>query len=129
MGVLCVIYLVCALRTNLVFVMIFFTLVPAFALLTAGFWFIGKGNAARAGTLIIAGGAFAFVTCVCGWWIFFAILLASLDFPFQLPGKCLPTIMSGMRQSLIRSYSLRSLHRHQGRELQSLDTPTTRKMC
>lgn len=30
------------------------------------------------------------MTCLLGWWIFFAILLAALDFPFQLPGKALP---------------------------------------
>lgn len=86
MGVLSLIYLVCALRTNLVFVIIFFTLVPAFSLLCAGFWYIALGNVTRASTCIIAGGAFAFVTCMCGWWIFFAILLAALDFPFQIPG-------------------------------------------
>ncbi|KAL1594374.1 hypothetical protein SLS60_010134 [Paraconiothyrium brasiliense] len=33
------------------------------------------------------GGAFAFVTTLFGWWIFIAIMLASLDFPFEVPGK------------------------------------------
>lgn len=86
MGVLCFVYMICALRTNLVFVLIFFTLIPAFGLLCGGFFYLGLGNTTRASTLIIAGGAFAFVTCILGWWIFAAILLASLDFPFQLPG-------------------------------------------
>lgn len=45
------------------------------------------GNAAFAGKLQIAAGAFTFITCACGWWIFLAIMLASLDFPIQLPGK------------------------------------------
>lgn len=89
MGVLCLIYLVLALRTNLVFVGIFLTLVFAFGFLSGSFWYAAQGKAALAGRLQIAGGAFAFVTCMFGWWIFAAIMLAALDFPFQLPGKFL----------------------------------------
>jgi uncharacterized protein len=87
MALLCFIYLILALRTNVVFVLIFFTLVCAFCLLAGGYWQTSNGNAVLAGKLVQAGGAFAFVTCACGWWIFFAIMLAALDFPFQLPGE------------------------------------------
>src|ERR1700712_2792031 len=38
MGVLCFIYLLCALRTNVIFVVIFFTLVCAFGLLAGTYW-------------------------------------------------------------------------------------------
>ena len=38
MGVLCLIFLVCALRTNIVFVVIFFSLMLAFFLLTGAVW-------------------------------------------------------------------------------------------
>jgi len=95
MGVLCLVYLICSIRTNLVFVMIFFTLVCAFAMLTAGYFELGLGNSARASSFIIAGGAFGFVTCVCGWWIFLAILLASLDFPISIPVGDLSTVVKG----------------------------------
>lgn len=98
MGVLCLVYMFCALRTNLVFLLIFFLLVPAFGLLTAGFWFIalgGESNALYASTLIKAGGAFAFVVCILGWYIFTAILFASLDFPIQLPVGDLSTVVKG----------------------------------
>jgi len=87
MGVLCLVYFILALRTNLVFVLIFLSLIGSFACLTATFWQAALGNAILAGRLQIAGGACAFVTCMCGWWIFFAIMLAALDFPFSLPGK------------------------------------------
>jgi hypothetical protein len=87
MGFLCLIYMVCALRTNMVFVGIFASLVPAFGCLAGAYWHLAQANVGTATTLIVAGGACTFVTCVLGWWIFFAILLASLDFPFQLPGK------------------------------------------
>lgn len=53
MGVLCFVYLICALRTNLVFVVIFFTLVLAFGCLTAAFWYTAlaaQGNTAAAVT-------------------------------------------------------------------------------
>jgi succinate-acetate transporter protein len=102
MGVLCLIYLVCSLRTNIVFVIIFFTLVLAFGLLAGAYWqnanAIGKGDAsaaALAGRLQIAAGACTFVTSMAGWWIFFAIMLAALDFPFQIPVGDLSTMIKG----------------------------------
>lgn len=38
MGLLCLVYLICSLRTNIVFFVIFFTLVLAFGLLTGTYW-------------------------------------------------------------------------------------------
>lgn len=32
-----------------------------------------------------AGGACAFVAAMCGWYLFFALMLASVNFPIQLP--------------------------------------------
>lgn len=87
MGFLCTIYAVCALRTNLVFVGIFVTLVPAFCLLAAAYWHLAMGNTATATNLQVAAGAMTFLSDLLGWWIFAAIMLAALDFPFQLPGK------------------------------------------
>lgn len=87
MGFLCFIYMICALRTNIVFVGIFLFLVPAFGCLAGAYWNLALGKVSTAMTLLKAGGACCFVVCALGWWIFFAILLASLDFPFQLPGK------------------------------------------
>lgn len=98
MGVLCFLYMILALRTNLVFFLIFMTLVPAFACLAAAFWYLAEdytGNAALAKQLILAAGALTFVTDMCGWYIFFAILLASLDFPFQLPVVDLSRFVKG----------------------------------
>ena len=88
MGVLCFLYMILALRTNLIFFLIFMFLVPAFGLLAAAFWALAddyEGRAAEAKTYVLTAGALTFVVDMLGWWIFFAILLASLDFPFQLP--------------------------------------------
>lgn len=89
MAVMCFVYLICSLRTNFCFFMIFFTLVIAFGLLAGAYYALNTGNTALATRLQTAGGAFAFSTCIFGWWIFIAIMLASLDFPFSVPGKSL----------------------------------------
>lgn len=86
MGVLCFVYMICALRTNVVFVGIFLFLIPTFSCLAGAYWHLAQGSAPIALKLITAGGACAFIVCVLGWWIFAAIMLASLDFPFSLPG-------------------------------------------
>jgi len=95
MGLLCLIYLICSLRTNIVFFLIFFTLVPAFGLLGGTFLNAAQGNAAVAARCQEAAGAFAFVTCLCGWYILLAILLASVDFPLALPIGNLSTFIKG----------------------------------
>lgn len=51
MGLVCLIFLICALRTNIVFVAIFLSLMTAFFLLTAARWALAEdfdGNAAIA---------------------------------------------------------------------------------
>jgi len=98
MGFLCFIYMICALRTNIVFVGIFAGLVPAFGCLAGAYWHLAQGNSGTAGTLLIAAGALTFIVDILGWWIFFAILLASLDFPFQLPVGDLSGVIKGASQ-------------------------------
>lgn len=107
MGVLCFVYLICSLRTNIVFVVIFFTLVLGFGCLSGTFFYLAEGynlgattaagaaKLALAGKLEIAGGACLFVTCMAGWWLFFAIMLAALDFPFQIPVGDLSGMIKG----------------------------------
>lgn len=94
-GVLCLVYLVCSLRTNIAFVIIFFTLVLAFGLLTGTYFYNAQGKTALAGRLLVAAGACAFVTCVSGWWIFLGLMLAAVDFPIQLPVGDLSRFIKG----------------------------------
>jgi len=109
MGVLCTIYFICSLRTNVVFMVIFLTLICAFGCLAGAFFQLANAyaaaavndaamsasHAATAGRCVVAGGAFTFVTSMAGWWIFFAIMLAALDFPFQIPVGDLSTMIKG----------------------------------
>lgn len=115
MGVLTFVFLICSLRTNLVFVAIFFSLWFCFMLLTAAFWtlaqdFTGKAKLAQRLTivrvpllytemidtnLLQAGGACGFVTCMSGWYILIAVLFAIVDFPIQIPVGDLSTVIKG----------------------------------
>ncbi|KAK2009880.1 GPR1/FUN34/YaaH-class plasma membrane protein [Colletotrichum eremochloae] len=98
MAMICVVFLVCSLRTNVVFFVIFLTLSVTFCLITAAYWFLAMdytGNAAYATKLLQAAGGCAFATCVAGWWLIFAILLASLDFPLELPVGDLSRVVRG----------------------------------
>ncbi|KAJ0286978.1 hypothetical protein CBS470a_005669 [Colletotrichum nupharicola] len=55
MGMICLVFLVCSLRTNIVFFVIFLTLVPVFGLITAAYWFLAMdftGNSAFAAKLL-----------------------------------------------------------------------------
>jgi len=51
MGLLCLIYLIASIRTNIVFFGIFLGLVIAFGFLAGSFWQAGQGNASSAHTL------------------------------------------------------------------------------
>ncbi|RDW68346.1 hypothetical protein BP5796_09003 [Coleophoma crateriformis] len=98
MGFMCFIYMIAALRTNIVFFLIFMTLVCALTLLAGAFWQVGQGNPTLGVRLQIAGGAFGFVTCMLGWYIFTAQILASVDFPLNLPIGDLSTVFKSGRE-------------------------------
>ena len=113
MGLLSLIYLICALRTNIVFVTIFFGLFMTFVLLAGSYWHLAMSHTAIGAKLQIASGSFAFLACLAGWyvdsrirdvqhantrtrWILFAQMLASVDFPYQIPvGDISHLIQSG----------------------------------
>ncbi|KAL8853748.1 MAG: hypothetical protein Q9221_001391 [Calogaya cf. arnoldii] len=103
MGLICFIFLICSLRTNIVFFVIFLTLILAFGCLAGAYFNLALAYenptnvaaATRASRCIVAGGAFTFVTSLAGWWIFLAIMLASLDFPIQIPVGDLSSMIKG----------------------------------
>lgn len=95
MGVLCFIFLVCSVRTNLVFFLIFACLVPAFACLAAAFWYLAQGEAKKATAYQHAGAGLAYAVCCLGWYLFAVQLLAAVDFPIDLPVIDLSTVVKG----------------------------------
>ncbi|KAL8726169.1 MAG: hypothetical protein Q9166_006886 [cf. Caloplaca sp. 2 TL-2023] len=103
MSLICFIFLICSLRTNIVFFVIFLTLACGFGCLAGAYFNLAlfyenptnMAAATRASRCVMAGGAFTFVTSLAGWYIFFAIMLASLDFPIQIPVGDLSHIIKG----------------------------------
>lgn len=67
MGLMSLIYLVCALRTNLVFVTIFLGLFLTFVLLAGSYWQLANGNMALSVQLQVAAAAFGFIATLAGW--------------------------------------------------------------
>jgi len=98
MGMVSLIFFICSLRTNVVFIVIFASLVCTFSLLAAAFWQLANGNAPFAMKLQIAGGAFGFITSMAGWWILLAQMLASVDFPLAIPLGDTSTLIKGASQ-------------------------------
>jgi succinate-acetate transporter protein len=95
MAVLCFIYLLCSLRTNICFVLIFFSLVPAFSLMAATYWQLAEGHGNTALTCQHAAGGLVFAVCLLGWYLLAAQLSASVDFPINLPVGDLSKIVKG----------------------------------
>ena len=79
MGVLCLVYLVCSIRTNLVFFAIFLVLVPSFGAFAAAFWWNAQGRFGYCLTLLKVGGAGFFVVALLGWYLFIVQLTAAVD--------------------------------------------------
>ncbi|KAJ6264993.1 hypothetical protein Dda_1148 [Drechslerella dactyloides] len=79
------IYLICSLRTNVVYVILFATLDAVYGLLVGVYFAIADGEKDFAHTLLVTAGACGLVSALSGWYILFAQLLEALDFPLQLP--------------------------------------------
>ncbi|MCJ1285717.1 hypothetical protein MMC26_005058 [Xylographa opegraphella] len=94
-GILTMIYMVIALRTNVVFVVIFFFLDLALFLLAAAYWTLAEGHMALGGQLEVAAGACVFVFCMAGWYLLVVQLMQAVDFPFSLPVGDLSTKFQG----------------------------------
>ncbi|KAH7385113.1 GPR1/FUN34/yaaH family-domain-containing protein [Cadophora sp. MPI-SDFR-AT-0126] len=84
-GVITFLYILCAFRTNVVFLIIFFLLDIALFLLAAAYWKLAEGDTAKGAKLEQVAGAFVFAFCVFGFYLLFVQLITSLDFPFSLP--------------------------------------------
>jgi len=84
-ALVCLVFSVAALRTNVPFLLVFLTLTVAFSCLAAAHFHVGVGMAARAATEFKVAGGFAFVTGLAGFWIDISLILAAVDFPISVP--------------------------------------------
>ncbi|KAI1133350.1 GPR1/FUN34/YaaH-class plasma membrane protein [Nemania abortiva] len=98
MALLSFMYLICSVRTNIAFVIVFLSLVIVFGLITGAYWLLAQdyvGNAAYATKLLVGAGASSFVCAATSWWILFTLMFASVDMPFSLPLGDLSTRIRG----------------------------------
>ena len=74
---------------------IFLTLTLTYGIVAGEYWELAAGNPGHAATLQTAAGAFAFISSLCGWYLFIVQMLASVDFPLNLPVGDLSGLVRG----------------------------------
>ena len=100
------IFLICSLRTNIIFVGVFVMATIGFSFASATLWFTAEGNTAYAGTMSVATGACFFVADLLGWYLLAALLFAIMELPIPgIPVVDLSTIIKakGSRDAKIRN--------------------------
>ncbi|KAJ6011019.1 hypothetical protein N7451_002431 [Penicillium sp. IBT 35674x] len=85
MAVLMLIFLICATRTNVVYTLIFLSLLLVFLLLSGAYWDLGEGNAVVGERCVKGAGAALFVASLLGFYLLIAQLFEAMAFPFHLP--------------------------------------------
>ncbi|KAJ7681924.1 hypothetical protein DFH06DRAFT_284327 [Mycena polygramma] len=84
-AVLCILYLVASLRTNVVFVWVFATLVFTFSFLAAAYRQAALANASSSLMFLKVAGYFGFANIVGGWYLAVVLIFAAVEMPFDLP--------------------------------------------
>ena len=94
LGMLSFIFLICSLRTNAIFVAIFIFATIGFGFASASLWYTGQGQAATGVTMIVGCGACFFAADLLGWYLFAAIMFATMELPLpDLPVFDLSTVV------------------------------------
>ncbi|WPH03043.1 GPR1/FUN34/YaaH-class plasma membrane protein [Acrodontium crateriforme] len=95
--VLSFVFLLCSIRTNVIFVLVFALATTGFGCGAGAFWHLGGGNTALGNKLLVAAGACFFGAAMLGWYLFLAIMLASMDLPSP-PVFDLSNVIKGVSQ-------------------------------
>lgn len=98
MTLLSFIFLICSLRTNIAFVLVFIGATLGFGLATGTFWQLAAGNASLGALLLKATGGAFFACVMFGWYLLFAIMMSAVDMPFAVPVGDLSTVITGMSE-------------------------------
>ncbi|RMZ41071.1 protein alcS [Aspergillus flavus] len=85
MAILVTIYMICATRTNLVYVLIFAALILVFVCLAAAYWRLADGDTVVGNRLVVGAGAALFVASLLGFYLLVVQLFEALGFPVILP--------------------------------------------
>lgn len=76
---------VASLRTNVILVAILFCVAMTFTVLSAAYFHLAEGGADTGSKLTIGSGAFGFAACIFGFYILFHLVLATTEFPVNVP--------------------------------------------
>lgn len=95
MTVINVVYLICASRPNVAFVVIFLAMFFTVAFLTASYFFAGQGSPGLSHICQVTAGACAFIAAMARGWIFLAFMFQVVDFPIAIPLGDLSTVIKG----------------------------------
>ncbi|KAK5113097.1 hypothetical protein LTR62_003676 [Meristemomyces frigidus] len=102
MCLLSFVFLIGALRTNLIFFLVFVVATLGFAFASAGFFSLALANNAYGETMIVATGACFFVAGILGWYLFAALIIEIQEIPIpSLPLFDLSTKVKA--KSLVRA--------------------------
>ncbi|CEJ59434.1 Putative GPR1/FUN34/YaaH-class plasma membrane protein [Penicillium brasilianum] len=85
MAVLMLIFMICATRTNIVYTLIFLTLLVVFLLLSSAYWLLAEGSLSAGNKCVKGAGASLFVASLLGFYLLIVQLFEALGFPFRLP--------------------------------------------
>jgi uncharacterized protein len=102
MAMLSFVYLICSVRTNVVFFLIFACATLGFGLATGAFWQLAQGNTSMGTTLLVGTGGTFFAAAMFGWYMFLAVMLAIMDLP-SLPTGDLSTVIKGQSEKTNRA--------------------------
>ncbi|KAK9453430.1 GPR1/FUN34/yaaH family-domain-containing protein [Dipodascopsis uninucleata] len=97
-AVVVLIMMVCSLRTNIAFFLLFVALEAGFISLTVGYFYLAAGKTSKGNNAVIAAGALLFACGMFGFYIFLVLMLVAVDFPFLLPVGDLSKYMRGYQQ-------------------------------
>jgi hypothetical protein len=98
MAMLSFIFLICSLRTNVAFVLVFTTATIGFGMAAGSFWHLAEGSVVVGMRCLVGAGGSFFACAMAGWYLLFAIMMASVDMPFAIPVGDLSLVIKGMSE-------------------------------
>lgn len=85
LAILSFIFLICSLRTNLFFFLIFVAATMGFSFATAAFWYNAEGNMALGKEFLVATGGCFWAAAMFGWYLLLAIMIPTMELPIPAP--------------------------------------------
>ncbi|KAJ5475733.1 hypothetical protein N7475_001462 [Penicillium sp. IBT 31633x] len=85
MAVLMLIFMICATRTNIVYTLIFLSLLVVFLLLSSAYWSLAGGKTTSGNRCVKGAGAALFFASLLGFYLLIVQLFEAMEFPFHLP--------------------------------------------